>query len=505
MMILIRQSNQSRIKFLLMGLLIVSASSLASADVTVVEDRSDDRGVRSVYKMVVSPAAEPVPALRYRLTIEPHKTIPGNAVTHYLRSFGENSLNGPWKSANSKYGDEIDGLYYGNAAIKNGNLEKLREVAGYFDAYVENHIRRATLCRDCDWGLAEEELRGPESIGFLLPSVQQTRMISRALALRTRLAIAEGRFDDAIDHLRMNYQLGRNVSKMRFLVCSLVGVAEAGIANQGMIDFIAADNAPNMFWALAELPRPIIDIREAIRLEMSLVPRVLPVLLDVETAEYSQAQWTKLVSQAASAAYQIGQQNYATENWNESNLQMQFLALAGGLVSYSSAKHRLIDGGMSTEKVAQMPVGKVILLDAARDYQRAADDQEKSFYVPYHQSRKIVNESENKIVNEEGQIRLGAMLAGLLLPASSQVRTAQMRVEWQLNALQNIEAIRMHLATNGKLPKTLEEIEVPVPLNPFTNQPYSYQLNGETAVLDLPFSDGVPGIAQRFEIRVRSE
>jgi hypothetical protein len=76
-----------------------------------------------------------------------------------------------------------------------------------------------------------------------------------------------------------------------------------------------------------------------------------------------------------------------------------------------------------------------------------------------------------------------------------------MRLDWQLNALQAIEAIRMHAAETGKLPQSLQEITiVPVPKNPATEQDYQYRLDGDTAILELPQSDGFTGVAWRYEI-----
>jgi hypothetical protein len=78
-----------------------------------------------------------------------------------------------------------------------------------------------------------------------------------------------------------------------------------------------------------------------------------------------------------------------------------------------------------------------------------------------------------------------------------------MRLGWQMNALQTVEAIRMHAAQTGALPASLDEIEiVPVPDNPVTEKPYEYRLEGDTAVLELPFSDGMRSAAWRFEIKL---
>ena len=66
-----------------------------------------------------------------------------------------------------------------------------------------------------------------------------------------------------------------------------------------------------------------------------------------------------------------------------------------------------------------------------------------------------------------------------------------------------IEALRMHAAIVGRFPAGLDEIEhVPVPENPATGKRFNYRLSGETAMLELPFSDGMPGMSWRFEIQL---
>jgi hypothetical protein len=98
-------------------------------------------------------------------------------------------------------------------------------------------------------------------------------------------------------------------------------------------------------------------------------------------------------------------------------------------------------------------------------------------------------------------------IAPLLLPAMRAVRTAQLRLERDLAALRLIEALRMYAAEHaGSLPAALDEItEVPVPTNPATGKPFQYRLDGQTAILDLPSSEGFPGYNRRFEIKVAVE
>ena len=65
------------------------------------------------------------------------------------------------------------------------------------------------------------------------------------LALRARVAIAEADYDRAIDQLRMIYRLAENVGSESLLVCGLIGIANVSIANQQVIELIAAKNSPS--------------------------------------------------------------------------------------------------------------------------------------------------------------------------------------------------------------------------------------------------------------------
>ena len=483
---------------MLLALGVLCPNSLYS-DVVVDQDKENTRGTTMVYRMNVTPAAEPVPALKYRLTIEPYKTIPGNAITHYLRSLGENSLDSPWKGAREKFGMDVHDWYQLETSVTEIPVDKLREAASFFDIYVDSHLHRATLCRDSDWGIAMEDLRGEEVVSFLLPSIQQTRSMARALSLRNRLAVIDRRYDDSIDHLRMTYQLGQNVSGLPSLVANLVGIAEIGIANEGMIDLIAAKDSPNMYWALAELPQPIISIRDSIRLEVSFGLRYMPNLLEVETAQHSPEQWSKILADMVNSfgdltGYMSGSGNSAGNS--NGPVKSGLISSGIGLAAYPGAKERLIESGMNKSAVDKMAVAQVILIDAARDYQRVSQEVEKTYYIPYPEGRKLLNQVDNGL-RRAAPSRPGLLLANLVLPAVAQVRAAEIRVQTQINALMAVEAIRDHAATHGKLPGKLSEMRLPVRKNLNSDEPFPYRVVGDTAIIDVDHGN----YRQRFEIK----
>ena len=135
-----------------------------------------------------------------------------------------------------------------------------------------------------------------------------------------------------------------------------------------------------------------------------------------------------------------------------------------------------------------MPVLQVILLEAAKEMERMSQEMEKTYYVPYPKASKMVEEIEDRL--SRPMTSLGGAVARILLPAMQQVRQAEVRVQTEVNTLIVIEAIRHHLATKNELPESLDDLELPVRNNPYTDLPFQYELNGNTAVIEIPREAG---------------
>ncbi len=471
------------------------AGAQARAALTV-ETESTDDGERTIFRMTVTPAAEPAPALRHRLLLRDIDVKHGNAAPMYYRTLMD--VPRITKALKDKFGDDwYDWISAFGEAFP---IEKVREAAATIGAL--DQLREAAARRECDWGWQLDEITGPDLFAYLLPEIQESRQVSRFLMLKARLAIAEGRYDEALDLLRINFKMGSDVAGEPLLVCGLVGIAEAGMGLRAMADLIAAPDSPNLYWALSELPDPPISLHHALRFEMSNILRVLPFLRDAETQQHSPEEWARLLSEGLSELQQVGIGGSGYGFPNREVVQMGVAAMA--MTTYPAAKQRLIDGGMDPARVEEMPVGQVIAVDSEREYRRVADAIEKWWYQPYRVARDRLREAEDETL---GSVELsrgyGATLAALLLPAVNAARSAEERLQWQTDALRVVEAIRMHAAETGKLPASLDEIEVvPVPENPRTGKPFEYRWDGDAAVLELPFSDGFSGAAWRFEIRL---
>lgn len=361
--------------------------------------------------------------------------------------------------------------------------------------------------RTCDWQLDVEGLRGSEVISFLLPEFQTSRELGRLLALRARLAIAERRYDDAIESMRMSYRLGRDVAQPPFLVCALIGIAIEQINNGTLLELIAAPDSPNLYWALTDLTSPPVDLRPAVRFELEFGPRMFPFFHHAETTERAPQEWNRLFTRAVQDLQYVVNRGPTPRTEPGAGVVATGLAL----VSYSHAKEQLVAEGMNRERVEKMAVGHVLAIYTERIYRRFADRYQRLWYLPFWEMQKRGQEMDDELrgagVLGGGENREVLPIVETLLPAMHAARAAQVRLERDIAAMRVIEALRMHAAAHdGKLPEKLDDIDrVPVPHNPATGNPFVYRLDGATAILELPSSDRIPGYNRRFEIQVANK
>ena len=495
-------------------LLSVLSGSIVNGQVAV-EKMPDDRTGR-IYRMKITPAAEPTPIFKHRLCVPPRDTVAMNAATVYLRALGGGTYKRLTDNAYEEHGYEKLAVWQSNDGVPiEGLLDTpARKVSQTFDDFIKAHIEAGTKCRYCDWGMAEEDFAGPELLTLDLGVIQNFRGISRVLALQTRVAIAEKRFDRAVELMRMNYQLGIGVGKMKFLVASLVGLAEVSITNGGMVDMIAAPGSPNMYYALTELPRPTVDLREAWRIEMTTAETLFPELFDAEGSDLTVEAWREKVWRISKSYFDwtVALNNGApreapTEIQSEPSIEQlayHLVPTVASVLAYGSAKQQLIRDGDDPAKVEAMPVAQVVAIAAARSVKSRVNKNERWIYQPVDVAMRGFQQEDQAMQNQAKLLtQPGEIFAYMMLPAGGQVLRAHARIQRDIDAMRVIEAIRMHAAQTGSLPASLDEIKVvPVPVNPATNKPFSYTLKAGTATLDLPKGDGIGQGNKRFELRL---
>ena len=140
-------------------------------------------------------------------------------------------------------------------------------------------MERAARCESCDW---QQPIREGNFISILLPEIQQSRTYARLLSAKAHLEIAQGKYDQAVRTLQTGYAEARQVAQSPTLVSGLVGVTIASIMSYQVQQFIQQPDAPNLYWALSTLPRPLVDFRLAGEAESKILYLQFPELRDLE-------------------------------------------------------------------------------------------------------------------------------------------------------------------------------------------------------------------------------
>lgn len=440
----------------------------------------DNLDVLQQWELTLTPAAEPVPALKHSLWPRYQDLTPGDATPYYYRAL---LMFASRPQLSETYREKGETWLQGEP-----NAETREQMRAWLHPAVFQELRTATYREQLSLDLRLRDLEGLETIQFLLPDAQEMRSLARMLQVKARLEIAEGRFHDAVETLRVGYRLAQAASKTPTLVNALIGIAIASTMNHELTRLIAQPDAPNLYWAIAALPRPLIDLREALGWESAVPTQIFTFLKDAETAERSPDEWRRLILESYLRLHELSG-NYL----GKPAPLTEVVAVGLMLKTYPKAKRDLLAQGMSLEQVEAMSIGQVLAVHEARTQRYIYDEMFKLTLLPPDQVEDRWFDIEKRL-REQGYL-VGASdpsyevlpISRILLPAVQSAWFAQMRLERELAALQTLEAIRMHAAEHGSLPASLGEIRiVPALLDPLYGRPFTYRKEGDRAVLEVP-------------------
>jgi hypothetical protein len=477
-----------------LALLITTSAALA-----------DDADVPPTVSLKVTAAAEPSPALKYKLLPGPLERKPGNAATFYYRAIVLHLQNSNRADLDRQYSEHVEAW---EGEWQGAPPESLRRWLEFHPPSMFGEIRTATHRERCDFDFRVQDIHGPELISFLLPEVQEMRTLGRLLKFKARLALADGNFEEAAELLKQGYQLGCDTASEPLLINGLVGIAVCSLMNAEVERWIGTADSPNLYWALSSLPSPLIDLRPALVQETGFPVRYFPFLEDPEHAQHTPEQWQRMLSDAV---------RQITNDFPSPQIRPQnpLAALQSELTSafvlaraYPQAKAGLLKAGYTAEQLEKMPVGQVIAIEMKRVTRYMADEFAKGAQLPQKQRERFYTEVVDRLKRERylgaSDTREPLPLASLLMPAVEAAFRAQSRLDRDLAALRTLEAIRLHLAAKGELPEKLSDITaVPLPNNPFTDEPFPYHREGNRATLEVPQPPGMPPqIGKRYVLTI---
>ncbi len=136
--------------------------------------------------------------------------------------------------------------------------------------YVESFkcVAQAIQCRECKWPAAAPEAS--------TPNLPRYRSLSLAIRLWARYEIAQENYEGAVLALRTGLGMSKHLTQGPTLVEYLVGVGVAATMCPEVGEFVQAGEAPNLYAALAALPKPFTDVEKAIEADRKATPSEPP-------------------------------------------------------------------------------------------------------------------------------------------------------------------------------------------------------------------------------------
>jgi hypothetical protein len=451
-------------------------------------------------RLIVSPAATPKPSLKYRLMPDRRDLTPGNAATLYYRamaSFVENS----------QLLKEIREQYWSDwleTPVKDLPLDQVRDKLGQA-RHLLHEIEVASHYKDCDWQIEDR----PEGIGLLLPEVQGFRNVAVVLAVRARYEIAQGKWDEAAQTLRIGYAVGRHMGQGPTFIHIYVGGAVARMMDEQVEAWVQQPGAPNLYWGLTDLPRPYLDPELAVEQESRMIDRMIPWVKRLDGPPLSAAEVGAAAAEMRKTTEAITKEFGLVKPSELGKIGQAFFLVQG----YGEAKRGLLARDKyPAEQVEAMPEFQVVCLYAYLEYRDSLDETLKWFHAPdgvRHPGFKKSAEKFNQALTRLDRMFFGGALSPLFGVSDSigatyvKVYTVVGRTDRRIAALECIEALRLYAAQNGKWPAALADVaDVPVPTDPMTGKPFEYSVQEDKAVLTAPGKTGGPD-AVSYEIFLR--
>ena len=437
----------------------------------------------NVIKLTLHPRAVPENPDAQRLLPRELELRDGNAAIELLRM--------PWEQTHFM---DLQRKEMNDWLDMKGDDPKLVKRESIFEHF-KDKMRRAAYTRDADWDYPFGE---QPMITILLPDVQGMRNFAgRVMSLWIRIQIAKGNLKAAEEGLLIQMACARHVSRTPFIVCHLVGNAIAEIGFEQFEDLIQHPNSENYYYALSMLPITLGDYKTTVEVDTSIVRSSMPSLGTGDLPPVEDHRWISAFNELHE--YYITTITSAKEVDLDA-LKQQAQTAAKELPSMTGIAESDIEKMSDEEKATRWLLANFELLSGK--YVAATQ-------LPSHQTLQTLVELQQEIekLNEKtafqhvGEVPKGALIRHFFDIHSVQAFIGCHRFSRDVKLLQIVEAIRDHASKNdSRFPKSLSEIELHVPVDPFTNKPAEYELKDGVAVLRWP---AIPGVKENY-VRVKS-
>lgn len=202
-------------------------------------------------ELTIHPAKAPEPAQKYQLLPQTDEQTDADAVPLYqkaIQSLPQDYQPKQFSDWRSLPPDQLPAEQVESA------LKKLKSTLDL--------LTQATRSKQCNWPF----IKPGQAQQQLMDDLSKYRQFAFILDVQAKLQIAQGRYDQARETLKTSLAMAKHLGGAPTLIQGLVGISIAAL-NQSRIEQWIQSDAPNLYWALEDLPQPLVDITKAIKIE----------------------------------------------------------------------------------------------------------------------------------------------------------------------------------------------------------------------------------------------
>ena len=161
------------------------------------------------------------------------------------------------KALPSKDGDDKINEWL-NTPIDQLPVEQVESVLQHYRESLKC-VAGAVRCRQCNWPQWKPGKKVLDHEGY--------RRLAFAIRLWARREIAAARYDEAMRALQAGFGMARHLGQAPTILQVQIGIAVGGVMCNEIEVIVQRDGAPNLHPALASLPKPFVNMEEAITSE----------------------------------------------------------------------------------------------------------------------------------------------------------------------------------------------------------------------------------------------
>lgn len=393
------------------------------------------------------------PPLKYRLLPAERELKAGNAVPILLRL--------PWEQNH----------YFNSSAYKTLRQWPTRPLDApewkafpqAFPSIFYEEMKRAAYRRDALW---EYPIGEEPAYLILLPDVNGLRFfLGAGVAGKARYHLTRGELDQARECILVGLANARHIAQTPFFVNQLIANAIHQTMLDQTLELMAQPNSPNLYWALSTLPESLLQLNRAASLEADMFAMTLEAANDLDRPR-EPAEWLTMSAQLEDV---LDLDHGRTGDKSDIETDIPIDKARSQLPQLL----RLAPDKVATMSDAEVRVRWYVYVRISFDQQVGA-----ALCLPPREAWARLK----ALQSESDFFRPDASTQGI---APLQVYLAAWSLNRRIQTLRIIEAVRDYLAAHaGTLPTTLADItNVPIPLDPLTDQPFEWTVQDGIATL----------------------